>query len=295
MDPASPIHERRVAAGAVTLSVRERQGGLPPVLCLHGLASNARWWDLVGLRLAPSHRVVAPDLRGHGRSDRPPDGYGFETVTGDLLALIAAIGLPPAVVVGHSWGASVALWLAAAAPEQVLGCVLVDGGVGDLRQAFGPTWASAEAAMTPPDFPAATASDLPGFLARSALAEGSDPALAAEILLGNLEAGPNGRLHPRLDRRRHLLIARALWELDGAALLGRTRQPVLLIPARDARGSTRQLERERAVAAALAALGPRGAARWVAGVHDLPVQRPAPVARAILEFCQQLVPVGETG
>jgi len=48
------------------------------LLALHGLASNARWWDLVAGRLAPEHRVVAVDLRGHGRSDRPDTGYGVD-------------------------------------------------------------------------------------------------------------------------------------------------------------------------------------------------------------------------
>jgi len=280
----SAIREHRVAVGSIHLSLRERGGGTPPVLCLHGLASNARWWDLVGARLAPRRRVVAPDLRGHGGSDRPADGYGFDEVGTDVITLMEALALPPAVVVGHSWGASVALWLAVRAEARVLGLVLVDGGTGDLRRVFGPSWTEAERAMTPPDFPELAVGDLPSLLARSPLAEGSDPATTAAILLGNLELAPSGGLRPRLDRRRHLLIARALWELDGRQLIGAVTQPVLLVPARDPRQAVRQAERERSVADALAMLLGRGRVSWIDGGHDLPVQRPAEVAAAIDTF-----------
>src|SRR5579859_5524380 len=74
------IEIRRVPTAGPTLSVRDRPGGDPAVL---GLPSNARWWDLVGADLAPAHRVLAIDLRGHGQSDRPENGYDFDTVVGD--------------------------------------------------------------------------------------------------------------------------------------------------------------------------------------------------------------------
>ena len=54
----------RTAESTVKLACREHPGGPPAVLALHGLASNARWWDLVAARL--QMRLVAPDLRGHG-------------------------------------------------------------------------------------------------------------------------------------------------------------------------------------------------------------------------------------
>lgn len=257
-------------------------------MCLHGLASNARWWDLVGLRLAPRHHVVAPDLRGHGASDRPADGYGFQEIGSDLVELMGSLGLRDVVLVGHSWGASVALWLGVHAPELVAGLVLVDGGVVSMRRIFGATWSEAERAMTPPGFPQVPPSELRTLVARSGLAEGSDAATAAAILLGNLEPGPDGFLRPRLDRRRHLLIARALWELDGGRLLEAARQPVLIVPALGAGASGRQVERDRSVRDARAVLGARGAVRWVEGGHDLPVLRPDAVAAAIGELAASL-------
>src|SRR5579864_6708272 len=103
------VTEQRVGTSGPTLAVREHPGAEPAILALHGLASNARWWDLVAERLAPKHRVLAVDLRGHGDSDRPDTGYDFASVAGDLKELTDSIHPRPLVVAGHSWGASVAL------------------------------------------------------------------------------------------------------------------------------------------------------------------------------------------
>ena len=68
-------------------------GSAAPFLLVHGLASNARLWDGMARRLAEAGRsAVAVDLRGHGRSDKPDAGYDFETIGGDLRALIGALG-----------------------------------------------------------------------------------------------------------------------------------------------------------------------------------------------------------
>ncbi|MGH7686487.1 MAG: alpha/beta fold hydrolase, partial [Candidatus Dormibacteria bacterium] len=92
------IAERRVTTGGLTIVVRDRPGGEPALLALHGLASNARWWDLVGRELGAAHRVIAPDLRGHGRSDRPETGYDFDSVVGDLRSVVTELHPAPLVV-----------------------------------------------------------------------------------------------------------------------------------------------------------------------------------------------------
>ncbi len=100
------------------------------MLLLHGLSSNGA--DL-GLDRAAAWRdrsmSLPLDQRGHGLSDRPEDGYGFDETTADVAALIDALDLERPVVVGHSWGANVALSLAADHPDSVRGIVLVDGGL----------------------------------------------------------------------------------------------------------------------------------------------------------------------
>lgn len=271
--------EHLVDAGALRLSVREHAGEGPPVVCLHGLASNARWWDLVAPRLAP-RRVVAVDQRGHGLSDKPDDGYDFDSVVADARGIVAALGLGPVAVAGHSWGASVALAWAAADPGGVRAVVCVDGGVGDLRRWFGDSWAVAEKAMRPPDLAGIEPEELRGWVERSGLAGDGDAARAVEILRGNFEPMTDGGLRPRLRVERHMRIAYALYHLEVASLLSRVTQPVQLLLAERDGSDARHASAEDAVHAL-----PRGSElRWIEGIHDLPVQRPGEVADAMVEF-----------
>ena len=276
---AQPPREYDVDAGAVRLSVRDHAGDGPPVVCLHGLASNARWWDLVAPRLAP-RRVVAIDQRGHGRSSKPDDGYDFASVVADARAVVAALGLGPVTVMGHSWGASVALSWAAADVAGVRSVVCVDGGVGDLRRFFGDSWAAAEVAMRPPEMVGVTAPALRQWVARSGLAGDGDAATAAEILRGNFEESDGRTLRPRLHVERHMKIAYELYHLDTPSLLSQVTQPVLLVlAARDAMD-----ERRETATSALHRLPQGSELRWVEGMHDLPVQRPAEVAAGVVAF-----------
>ena len=190
---AHPIDEYRVDTPRLALSVRDHAGGEPAVLALHGLASNARWWDLVAERLVPAHRVLAVDLPGHGRSDRPDGGYDFDTVSADLAGLLAVVHPTPVVAVGHSWGATVALTFAVDNPDLVLGVVCIDGGAGDLKAYFGPSWEMAEQTMRPPALTGITPAMLRAWMKSSPLRDGSDPDTAAEILLGNFEDDGTGR------------------------------------------------------------------------------------------------------
>ena len=108
-----------------------------PVLLLHGLASNARIWERVAPRLAADYLApYAPDLRGHGLTDKPDGDYGFDTYARDLVALVEALQIEQPLIVGHSWGAMLALDYAARFPFGPLspaGIVLVDGGMAQLN------------------------------------------------------------------------------------------------------------------------------------------------------------------
>jgi pimeloyl-ACP methyl ester carboxylesterase len=276
------VREYSVETGALRLSVRDHPGGSPPILALHGLASNARWWDLVAARLSPRWRVIAPDLRGHGRSDRPETGYSFAEVVDDLRALVEAAGLDRVIVAGHSWGAAVALWFAAALPERAIGCVCVDGGAASMREHF-PTWAEAEERLRPPRTSGLTEETVRAWAASGPLAEGGDAAAAGEILLGNFEEeGEDGTLRPRLSMEHHMEIARRMYELDAFELMARVSCPVLFVPARSGpwpvEAKAAGLQRARDV------LGSRAQIEWLDGGHDLPVQRPAKLAKAIGAF-----------
>jgi len=284
-----PIAEYRVDTPRLALSVRDHDGGEPALLALHGLASNARWWDLVADRLVPAHRVIAVDLPGHGRSDRPDDGYDFDTVSRDLEGLLAALRHPePVVVVGHSWGATVALSFALAYPALTLGVVCIDGGAGDLKAYFGPNWEMAEQTMRPPALKGITPATIRAWMDSSPLRDGSDPETAAEILGGNFEDDGSGAgtLRPRLSLEHHMQIAHDLFDANGFELMAQVRRPMLFIPAGSP--SPEDSPKVRSIARAQEAAGDRARFVWIDGVHDLPVQRPAEVAVAIAAFLDEL-------
>jgi pimeloyl-ACP methyl ester carboxylesterase len=94
-------------------------GGRPPVLLHHGFVANAHAnWDVTGVvdaLVAAGHRVIAPDARGHGDSDKPhdPARYGEARMAEDLVALVDALGVGEVDLVGYSMGAVVSLLFAA--------------------------------------------------------------------------------------------------------------------------------------------------------------------------------------
>lgn len=123
---------------------------LPPLLLIHGLGATAWSWTPVARLLREQTRVLAMDLRGHGLSDSPRDGYGLESLAFDALTVLAAngfgveVGGPPAVVAGHGLGAMVAAAMAFLQPESVAGVALVDAGWEDIAEATGMTAADFE-------------------------------------------------------------------------------------------------------------------------------------------------------
>jgi 2-succinyl-6-hydroxy-2,4-cyclohexadiene-1-carboxylate synthase len=110
----------------------EVDGGGPPLLVLHGFTGSVRSWDAVRPELARCARVVAVDLIGHGRSAKPadPGRYSFEWSVRDLTALLDALDLEAAHVLGYSMGGRVALHLATRRPERVRGLILESASAG---------------------------------------------------------------------------------------------------------------------------------------------------------------------
>jgi pimeloyl-ACP methyl ester carboxylesterase len=98
--------------------------GLPVVL-LHGVTDSWRSFERVLPRLPADLHALAISARGHGDSSRPEHGYGLSDMSRDLDAFMDAVGLPPAVIVGHSMGAMVAQRFVAAHPHRVRGLVLM--------------------------------------------------------------------------------------------------------------------------------------------------------------------------
>ncbi len=103
----------------------ESTGEGRPVVFLHGWTMDHELWDRQVTALAPSYRCVTVDLRGHGSSSKPVDGYGYEEHVEDLDRLLGALDLRHATLVGSSMGGAIAIQLAAVHPERVAQVVTV--------------------------------------------------------------------------------------------------------------------------------------------------------------------------
>ena len=109
--------------------VSYRRGGEgETVLLLHGLAGSSRTWRAVLPELARTHDVIAPDLLGHGESAKPMGDYSLGAFASGLRDFLAALDVPSATIVGHSFGGGVAMQLAYQHPELCDRLVLVSSG-----------------------------------------------------------------------------------------------------------------------------------------------------------------------
>jgi len=100
----------------------------PTVLAVHGITASHLAWAPIA-RACPAVRLIAPDLRGRGRSAGLPGPYGMARHAADLLAVIESLNLPPALILGHSMGAFVAVVANQMYPHRFSEVLLVDGGL----------------------------------------------------------------------------------------------------------------------------------------------------------------------
>jgi pimeloyl-ACP methyl ester carboxylesterase len=123
------VRETRVVHGHRRAFVLAGEG--PPLLLLHGIGNSAQTWAGVLDRLAAHHTVLAPDLLGHGSSDKPRGDYSIAGYANGMRDLLSVLDIEQATVVGHSLGGGIALQFAYQFPERCQRVVLVgSGGLG---------------------------------------------------------------------------------------------------------------------------------------------------------------------
>ena len=268
-----------VTVDGLSFHYRDWGGSGQPLLLLHGLASTCHIWDMVAPLLAEDHAVIALDLRGHGESAKPTEGFDFASVSQDVLGVINHLGGPAPVVVGHSWGGSVALDLAVRAPGSFQGMAWIDGGMIDVSARYSSV-EDAKLEMSPPDF---SGVKLESFIERvldrhkaGGMAPGSH-----EVVMANFEVLEDDTIKARLTRANHLRIIEALWDHHPAELYKQVQCPVLIMPARqrsNSAGQERGQRRFMSVEEAEEQL-PNSKTVWLENsIHDVPIQRPELVA-----------------
>jgi len=129
------FEERELADGATRL-VYAVGGDGPPLVLVHGLGGTIENWLLLARPLAERHRVLVPDLPGHGGSTPLPEARDVDALADAVLAMADAEDIRHAVWVGHSLGGVVALRAAVRRPERVRGLVLAaSAGIGSTSRA----------------------------------------------------------------------------------------------------------------------------------------------------------------
>jgi pimeloyl-ACP methyl ester carboxylesterase len=120
------VHHQYVFVGGCRLHVATAgDNATAPVILLHGFPQHWYVWRELMVRLARSRRVIALDLRGFGWSDAPRGGYSTSDRVADVVAVLDALGIGTADVVGHDWGAWLGFRLALDHPERVRRLVAV--------------------------------------------------------------------------------------------------------------------------------------------------------------------------
>jgi pimeloyl-ACP methyl ester carboxylesterase len=262
------------------------------VLLLHGLSSNAHYWDRVATRLASGRRIVALDQRGHGLTGRPPntpavpDGFAMDRLIEDAKFVSERLGLQTPVVAGHSWGATVSLELAVSAADAISGLVFIDGPIQSAANWF--SWEEAQRFMQPPlpryssfaqavedsrrDFDGAWRDDLEPFVMSRVMQDGDELVLTltAPVRLALLR----GLFDSPVDH---------LWSvLDVPAVALLAKQGPAAITARREGG-----------ASALAKSAPHVEVKWFDTPHDIPVFEPEAIAREIARLSDSELPAAE--
>jgi lipase len=193
-----------------------------PLFCLHGVTSwGGRYRKLAEERLGAFH-VLAPDLRGHGRSGWEPP-WNLGTNVADLIDTLDAFHVDRTDVVGHSWGGRLALELAARRPERVARLVLLDPVVW-----VPPRIALERAEEARPDRSFASVDE--AIADRLGNNPFTDPALVAEDVPGQLELGADGLWRGRYTRS---AVVAAYGEMAKRPALDKVTAPTLLIRGRD--------------------------------------------------------------
>lgn len=256
------------------------QSAQVPLVLIHGLASNALLWQGAAHEfMTMGHAVVAIDLRGHGLSEKPDDGYDMQSVTKDVVGVLRALadqGYDRPVVVGQSWGGNIVVELAHVHPELVRGVVAVDGGFLELQTHF-PQWEECSIALRPPNLLGTPAARMRGYMQS---AHPDWPQSGIDGSMANFEHLADGTIRPWLTLDRHLMILRGLWEHKPTHIYDDISVPVMFVPAEGPGGVFSETKRH-AIEHALQRV-PKVRVEWFSPAdHDLHAQHPVRFAQVV--------------
>ncbi len=286
-----------IELAGVKLHYLEAPGGDPALVFLPGLSASAPIFeDVIAAGLSPPFRALALDLRGRGHSSGPPAvqdpavpaaNYTMADHAADVLGLLDVLDIRRPILVGHSFGGLLALYLAAGHPERFPRIVVLDAAIAlaspATRELLGPMLARLGAVAPSWDAYLAAVKKLPY------LQDVWEPALE-RYFREYVDIAPDGSVRQRVKPEAILAAVEGILAENWDDIVRRTRQPVLLINGMDAYGPAGTppfLPRAQATATVEALANGRYQA--VAGNHITMIfgEHAHEVARAIHEFVSE--------
>lgn len=252
-----------------------------PLLLLHGLSQQRWFWNPVLTRCALP-QVVALDQRGHGDSDAPVTAdFSVDRCARDVLELIDHLGWTSCAVVGHSWGASVALRARSLAGERIAATGLIDGGVWGPRR-MGPRDLVRER-LRPP------ALGIPVEDLWQLIQDQPGMAWNEEIrtaLTPTYQVDDQGLARTRIGMDRHMAVLDGLLDYDPTDDLGVPASPIWVVLCQGGSADEVTDNREQFLLTQ-PHLERMRIQRWVGAVHDVPLQWPWLVAGLLTQICHE--------
>ncbi len=120
------IYRETASLSNVELFYYDTKEEKPVMICLHGMYGRAETWSDFISHYADKYRVIAPDLRGHGRSSKPDGYYTFDEMGEDVVELMNRLGIKQAILAGHSMGGGIAGYIASRYPDKVQAAAILD-------------------------------------------------------------------------------------------------------------------------------------------------------------------------
>jgi len=235
--------------------------------------------------------VVAIDQRGHGLSSKPNHGYDFKSITNDLSLFLDTAQITNPLLIGHSWGGSVALSFAAQNSSQISGICLVDGGLIEISSIPGNSLKKALIDMAPPLFDGLTETILRDRILKRDWGERDKMSVKydlADIIMANFQENLDGTITPRFQRSNHLKVVKAFWSHQPSTLFSSITCPVLNLPARlNKDKSPRQKLRQKLIDQAEAKISKFDTLWLEQSIHDVPIQKPMFVSTTISQYIER--------
>jgi pimeloyl-ACP methyl ester carboxylesterase len=275
------------------IAFRYREGTDPhltPVVLLHGLSQQGDFWYPTIDALGSRYSTLSIDLRGHGESRNMAPRYRIPQVNQDCIDLMNELGIDSACVVGHSWGASVALNIAVQHPSRTTSCVLIDGGAftpANIVDSGSITHADLNTALTPPVGPFTEEELRTHYLPVTMnVSIDQQESVMSAIRRSYVEAPPGGFV-TTIGFDRHMAVLEAFLDYNPDSDLRALAVPTWILMARDSltRSATTTLdswaEARNQVETKVQGKMNIALQHWYGAVHDVPLYWPIRVAQLI--------------